>query len=854
MQSQDPTALPRLLSNWRSEPTIGGNIIQWQVQEQLPGKFADLPADLHPSLAGTLRTRGIQQLYSHQAASWEAVRRGENIVVVTGTASGKTLCYNLPVVDTRIKDTNANALYLFPTKALTQDQKDSLEKLTIPLQGFTIPVAVYDGDTPSGQRNKIRSAGGLILTNPDMLHLGILPHHTLWSPFLAHLSYGVIDEMHIYRGIFGSHVANVIRRLKRIAHFYGANPQFVLTSATIANPVQLAEKLIEEPVHLIADDGAPHGKRYFLLYNPPIIHPELGLRKSAASESLRLAEDLLAYRIQTILFARARRSVEIILKTLQERTAGADIQLHGYRSGYLPQERRKIEQSLRDGSAQAVVATNALELGVDIGNLGAAVLVGYPGTIAATRQQAGRAGRRLGSSLAVMVASSGPLDQFLMQHPDYLLDKAPEQAFINPDNLLILLHHLRCAAFELPFSRGERFGNLPLNTVEELLRFLEEAGIIVERSGRYFWLADQYPSNEVSLRSTEGQPVLLQTNDQEHWTTIGEVDPASARWMVHPQAIYLHEGQTFEVEDLSLENHRAFLRAANVDYYTEPRSQVDLEKIHQSKQNETPTGTLNLGEILVRTQVIGYRKIRWLTQENLGDYPLDMPPTELRTTAYWFTLADQTVELLRQTGQWKNDPNAYGKNWPQLRNYIRQRDQYTCQICGQVEGDQPFHVHHKVPFRNFLSANEANQPGNLITLCPACHQHAEAVIRMRSGLSGLGYTLHHLAPLFLMCDITDLGAQSDPVSRLSDGKPTIVIYDQVTAGIGLSDALYDQHTLLIHSAYDLVHNCPCLDGCPGCVGPAGENGVGGKIETLAILEILCNNQGQGLLENGIALG
>ena len=483
-----------------------------------------------------------------------------------------------------------------------------------------------------------------------MLHLGILPHHTLWAEFIKNLDFIIIDEIHYYRGVFGSQVANVIRRLKRIARFYGATPQFIMTSATIANPGEHAERLVESPVRVIEQDGAPRGKRYFLLYNPPIVQPELGIRRSSASEAVRLASDLTAYDIQTILFGRARRTVEMILKYLQNQAPDRADRYHAYRSGYLPKQRRAIERSLREGEASAVVATNALELGIDIGNLDASILVGYPGSIAAARQQAGRAGRRSGASLAVMVASSSPLDQFLMKHPEYLLERSPEKALINPDNLLILLSHIRCASFELPFRIGEAFGNVPAELLQSMLQFLEESGELHISTGRYFWMADKYPANGLSLRSAGGDKVLLQTMDEDRLITIGEVDQASSLWMVHPQAIYLHEGQSFRVDELDLENHRAQLSVTGEDYYTEPHTKVDIKKLSVIRQHGSEFCQTDYGEIQVTATVTGYRKIRWFTHEKFRGLPAGIASNPFGNN---WVLADpdrNTVDRLRDHG------------------------------------------------------------------------------------------------------------------------------------------------------------------------------------------------------------
>lgn len=843
------SSLAALLNIWRDTPAIAKNIAAWRALEARPAQTAPLPANLHPALAHSLRQQGIDALYSHQANAWAQIQAGQHPVIVTGTASGKTLAYNLPVLHHLLGDPQARALYLFPTKALAHDQKNQLaiiaEQLARAGAQFTISAAAYDGDTPATARPAIRAEGRLILSNPDMLHTAILPHHPKWSGFLARLRFVVIDEMHVYRGVFGSHVANVLRRLKRIARFHGSNPQFILTSATIANPVELAERLIEEPVAVVGNDGAARGPKHFLIYNPPVVNPELGLRRSALQEGIRLTQELLQHNIQTIIFGRARRTVELLLTYLRDAVSSPAHQspaIRAYRSGYLPGQRREIEHGLREGDVRAVVATSALELGIDIGNLGAAVLVGYPGTIAATWQQAGRAGRKSEAALAVLVVSANPLDQFLAHHPNYFFERAPEQALINPDNLLILLQHLRCAAFELPFSQGDPFGRVDPDHLAEFLQLLHHGGELHLSGQKYFWMADQYPAEKVSLRSASPQTVrLLAQNKAGALTTIGQVDAASAPWMAHPQAIYLHEGQSFVVESLDLEQFEAHLRPTAVDYYTEPRRETTVQLVQEFAHAPAPGGSKHHGEIVVTTQIIGYRMVQWFTQEKVGEGPVDLPPNQLPTTGYWLALAPATVEHLRQQGLWSNDPNNYGPNWPAQRNQTRARDGYRCQMCGAPEQGREHDVHHKIPFRRFDSYRQANQLTNLITLCRVCHRRAESVVKMRSGLSGLAAALGHLAPLFLMCDSRDVGLHPDPQSPLAGGQPAIIIFDMVPAGIGFSQRLFELHDELIKHARELVWQCPCATGCPSCVGPAGEDGAGGKQETLALLETLVEN-------------
>jgi|SRR5271157_3380163 len=842
-------SLESLISQWRADPDTAPNLHTWRKTAPRSAVLAAFPADLPEELVQALAERGITTLYSHQAEAWRRSRAGENVVLATGTASGKTLGYNLPVLATLLGDPGARALYLFPTKALAQDQLTGIHQILAALQRRSpappLQAAIYDGDTPQSHRSAIRGISRLILSNPDMLHTGVLPHHTNWEDFLGGLRFVVIDEMHSYRGVFGSHVANVIRRLKRLAAFYGAHPQFILTSATIGNPSELAERLIEEPVSLIDTDGSGRGERHFLLYNPPVIDPSLGLRKSSIQESVRLTQDLFLNDVQTVVFARSRRSAEILLKYLQDSPAlqnGPRNALRGYRSGYLPAQRREIEQGLREGSVRAVIATNALELGIDIGGLGAALLVGYPGTIASTWQQAGRAGRGEKPAAAVLVATASPLDQFLAHHPEYFFSRSPEHALINPDHLLILLNHLRCAAFELPFQPGEGFGRLSAEKLREFLDYLVSSQELHRSNEQYFWMADAYPAAAVSLRSASPENVVLQMEDGGQPRLLGEVDMASAAWMVHPHAVYLQEGQQYFVQELDLDRATAVLIPVALDYYTEPQRQTEVGLISTLDHASVAGGSKVYGELKVTTQVVGFRKRQWISGETLGDEPLDLPPTELQTTGYWLTLSEATIEALRQAGSWSSDGNDYGAAWPHLRDAVRARDGYRCQVCGLPETARQHDVHHKVPFRQFASAAEANRMDNLITLCPVCHRRAEANVRMRSGLAGLASVLGQLAPLFLMCDSGDLGVSYDPQAAFADGQPAVVLYDQVPAGIGFSQKLFEIHADLLKRAQELVEECECEDGCPSCVGPAGENGIGGKQETMAILQILAREK------------
>jgi DEAD/DEAH box helicase domain-containing protein len=844
--------LSSLLSRWQTDPASAPNFAAWRT---LPARPAD-PVPLPPlpdPLPAALSRRGIHTLYRHQSAAFESARRGENVVLATGTASGKTLAYNLPVLASLIENPQARALYLFPTKALTQDQLSNLNSY-LELDTWNLKLAIYDGDTPPPHRSQIRKTANILLTNPDMLHTGILPHHTNWDEFFRNLKFIVIDELHTYRGVFGSHVANVIRRLKRVAAFYGSHPQFILTSATIGNPKELAENLIEESVTLIDQDGSSRGERHFLIFNPPIVDESLGLRKSAFEESIRLANDLLTENVQGVMFARSRRSVEILLTQLQIPTRpiigrpplflkmgeGRGGGIRGYRSGYLPSQRREIEKGLRDGSVRLVVATNALELGIDIGGLGAAILVGYAGSISSTWQQSGRAGRGDDPAAAVLVASPNPLDQFLAHHPEYFFGRSPEHALVNPDHLLILLEHLRCALFELPFKDDEGFGSLSAETIHEYLDVLVANQEAHASADKVFWMADAYPAANISLRSASPANVVLHTEDDSGPHTIGEVDLASAVWMVHPHAVYLHEGQQYFVQELDLTRNTAMLIPVGLDYYTEPLRETTIQILSSSDQAAIQGGEKNWGELQVTTQVTGFRKRSWLGGENLGEEPLDLPPSDLQTTGYWLSLSEATITRLRETGNWSNDPNEYGPHWSKIRDHVRARDEFRCQVCGLPENGRQHDVHHKIPLRNFkthegLDLAQAHRMDNLVTLCSSCHRKAEQNVRMRSGLAGLGYVLSQLAPLFLMCDPGDLGLHVDAAGSVF-GAPSVVLYDQVPAGIGFSQKLFEIHEELLARALELATECPCEDGCPSCVGPAGENGIGGKDETIEILK------------------
>jgi len=603
-------------------------------------RFGDWPAGLDPRLVNALRDRGIGRPYIHQARSIAHALAGENTVVVTPTASGKTLCYNVPVLDTILKDRSARALYLFPTKALAQDQLDELHGL-ITAVGAEIRTFTYDGDTPADARRSVRVAGNVVLTNPDMLHAAILPHHTKWVKFFEGLEYVVIDELHTYRGVFGSHLANVLRRLRRICQFYGADPTFILCSATIANPGELAAALIGDDVALVDDNGAPSGERVAVIYNPPVVNRELGIRQSSLNAARDIAAKLIRSQVQTIVFAPSRVRVELLLTYLREALRarpGGDERVAGYRGGYLPRERRAIEAGLRDGSIRAVVATNALELGIDIGGLGASVVMGYPGSLASLWQQFGRAGRSTEASLSVLVTSSNPLDQYVAANPAFAFDTPVERGFVDPDNLFVLASHLKCAAFELPFREGEAFGA----HTAEMLDILVEEGILQRSGGRYFWMQEAYPAEDVSLRTASTDNfVIIETGPEPR--VIGECDRPSAPLLVHTDAIYIHRGQQYQVEHLDWENKKAYVSPVSVDYYTDAQLAVELKVLEGLDAAPDRSGQHERGEVAITYLATIFKKLKLHTHENVGWGKIAIPEESVHTSSYWLSFDDRAT-------------------------------------------------------------------------------------------------------------------------------------------------------------------------------------------------------------------
>lgn len=635
----------RILNELKKYNKISSRFTDWRHIPAKSGIYEEFPEWIEDRLVRILKEKGISKLYSHQASAIEFIRNHKNVVVVTPTASGKTLCYNLPVLDSILRDENSRALYLFPTKALSQDQLTELYQLVSALDEG-IKTYTYDGDTPSSARQAIRKKGHIVVTNPDMLHLGILPHHTKWMEFFVNLKYVVIDEVHIYRGVFGSHLANVIRRLKRICRFYGSNPQFICCSATIANPRELSQKIVGEDFVLVDNNGSPQGEKHFLFYNPPVINKELGIRKSLIKEVARFVAYFLNYNIQTIIFARSRLTTEVLtsyLKDFLAKTGRSKDIVRGYRGGYLPNLRREIEKGLKDGEIKGVVSTNALELGIDIGQLDACFMAGYPGTISSTWQQAGRAGRRSNSSIAILVASSNPLDQFVINHSDYFFGESPESAVIDPDNLSILVSHIRCASFELPFGEGEDFGTKKLRYV---LEYLEKEGVLHRVEKKWYWMSEIYPTEEISLRSASVDNFVIIDTTKQQEQVIGEVDKASVPTLIYEGAIYLHEGEQYAIHRLDYQNQKAYAERVKVNYYTDAQDETNIKVLDIFEKGEELNMEHAYGEVAITTVSTSYKKIKFYTHENIGFGEISLPPEEMHTTAYWLALTNEISELL----------------------------------------------------------------------------------------------------------------------------------------------------------------------------------------------------------------
>jgi DEAD/DEAH box helicase domain-containing protein len=745
----------------------------------VPARFAPFPAALDPRLQCALESRGMSQLYTHQAETIDHALAGRNAVVITPTASGKTLCYNAPVLHAILQDPSARALYLFPTKALAQDQLAELQAMCETLEataGERIGVFTYDGDTPQDARRTIRARAHLVLSNPDMVHSGILPHHPRWAKLFENLRYVIIDELHAYRGVFGSHLCNVLRRLRRICHHYGSHPVFLCSSATIANPKELAERLTELPFELVDQSGAPRGEKFFVFVNPPVVNHQLGIRRSYLGETRRIAAEFLKRNLQLIVFAQSRLSTEILTTYLKEDfegVPGAPERIRGYRGGYLPNRRREIEKGLREGAVRAVVSTNALELGIDIGALDVSIMAGYPGTIASTWQRAGRAGRRASRSAAVMVASSAPIDQFIVRNPSYFFDASPERALIDPDNLHILVDHIKCGAFELPFTTEESFGR---HNLQEILALLAEQGLVhraggaedldaPSSEGQWTWTNESYPADAVSLRSVSSDNFVIVDITQDT-RVIGETDFTSGPGTLHPKAIYIVEAKLYQVEKLDFDGRKAFVREIDCDYYTTAITYTKVSIIDTFAEEMLRSH----GEVHVVSRVVGFKKIKFYTNENIGSGELDLPEQQMHTTAYWLTVPAALMAILPYASDDRRD--------------------------------------------------------GIVGLSFAMKQVAQLLL-MCDG--------HDIGISIDSDDASEGGLATGKAQKL-------FIYDNYPGGIGFSEPLFRMHGELLDATHRLIAECECENGCPGCVGPVGNTGPLAKVAALRILDLLTEQQ------------
>lgn len=751
--------------------------------------WGEFPPDLHPALRGALENLGIERPYTHQARAIELIRRGRHAVLTTPTASGKTLCYNLPILERLLREPGARALYLFPTKALSQDQYAGLDRLIAalglpPERG--IGTFTFDGDTPTSARRAVRDHGHIVITNPDMLHAGVLPQHTGWIKLFENLRYVVIDELHTYRGIFGSHVANLLRRLRRLAAFYGSDPQFICCSATIANPRELACGLLGiEPseVELVAESGAPRGEHHLLCYNPPVMNRQLGIRAGVVKSALRVARDLITAGTSTIVFAGSRLHVEVLLKYLREAMARAHLDpslVQGYRGGYLPNRRRRIEAGLRSGSVRAVVATNALELGIDIGSLQACVIAGYPGSIASLWQQSGRAGRRQGRSLTVWIARSSALDQHLVTRPETLLGASPEHARINPRNLFVLVDHMKCAAFELPFESREPYADLSASDTQQVLEYLETHGVVHESAGRFHWMQRVFPATHVNLRaaSPEQNFVVVEVPQDR---VIAEVDFVSTHTTLHPHAIYNLDSRQYQVERLDYENHKAYVRRVEPDYYTTAMTYCRVSVLDEDASTPLAATELALGEVLVTRKTVGFKKLRFHTHENVGYGDITLPDLEMHTTACWFKVPSL---MLRALG---------------------------CDVATAIDAT--------------------------VGLSHALHTSA-TVLLMCAGRD-LGRSVSDPSAELAPEHTSPRGPRGGwSGGRLESFEPTVFLYDNVPGGVGLASEIHKRFAELLTRASGLLTRCACGGaGCPACLGalPAYDGGVHRAAATLARL-------------------
>ena len=750
--------------------------------DSFSGEFAPFPENLSPEVTAIYRQRGIDRLFSHQSEALRNVLAGRHVVVATPTASGKTLIYNAATLDALTRNPSAKSLYLFPTKAFSQDQLSELFDLNRRL-GDRLGLFTYDGDTPQTMRRAIRKQAQIVVTNPYMLHSGILPHHTKWANLFENLKYVVIDEVHYYTGVFGSHMANVIRRLRRICRFYGTEPVFILSSATIANPDDLAERLIGEKVTLIDRNGAPRGEKFLVFFNPPVVNKQLGIRRSYVSMTREIAGILLRNDLQVITFANSRLITEILVKYLKsdfEKSIKDRDTIRGYRGGYLPKMRREIEKGLREGTIRGVVATNALELGIDIGSLEAAVLASYPGSIASTWQRIGRAGRQSHQSVGVLVASSMPVDQYIVNHPEYFSGQSPEVGRINPDNLTILVEHVKCAAFELPFVRGEKFGEEDLG---EILNYLVQNQVLCQKEDKWFWTEEGYPADTVSLnRISSDNFVVVDRTEGER--VIAEVDFSSALETLHPKAIYIMEGEQFVVEELDYENRKAFLKKSNADYYTDSITYTKIQVLDIFDETRFKNHAFSYGDVHVFSQVVGFKKLKFYTMENVGAGDLQLPQQEMHTTAFWLTVKNELLQSLDFSNEEKVEAvSGIG--------YLIKHISPVILLCD---------------VRDVGVAIEDN-----ITRTPVQLQVVKGI-----------------------------RAVSQNPEFVNQFEPNIYVYDNYPGGIGFSEVLYEKGSVLLEKLVEIIDGCSCKNGCPSCVGPSIRSEGNHKEVARFILKSLLN--------------
>jgi DEAD/DEAH box helicase domain-containing protein len=798
--------LERVLEDFISAETRRGNITKVHTQEAKHAIFGEWPEAIDGRIVDALKARGIERLYEHQSRAVQSALTGRDTVIVTPTASGKTLCYNLPVLQSILEDRASRALYMFPTKALSQDQLAELMELDKQVCS-EIGVFTYDGDTPSDARRAVRSRGHIVITNPDMLHTGILPHHTRWARFFSDLKYVVLDELHTYRGVFGSHISNVLRRLQRICRFHGSDPVFIMCSATIANPAEHAHNLTGREAHLVARSGAPSGKKTVLFYNPPIISKELGIRRSYLAVTRRIASTFLREKVKTIIFASSRLNVEVLTRYLKdhfERTYEDEGKIRGYRGGYLPSVRREIERGLRSDQVLAVISTNALELGIDIGSLELAILSGYPGTIASTWQQAGRAGRRHSDSAVILVGRSDPLDQFLVQNPDYFFETTPEHARINPDNLSILLSHLKCACFEIPMSLDEKFGE---SDMRELLDYLADSGVVYEAAGQYHWSDQTYPADQISLRTASPENFVVMNLDQNE-RVIAEVDWHSAPSTVYEDAIYLVEGATYHVKRLDYDQRRVYVKEVDVDYYTDAITNTSVEILDGFQ--DQGLGQLNYehGEVHVAWRVSGFKKIKFDTRENVGFGDVFLPDHEMHTTSFWVTFKESYLASLPYSkADLVDGISGLGHVLQHVAPLYLMCDVRDLSRCVGDRAAQKIE----------LGAGRTDGRVHLQGKEPPEDPSQESWMRLGDDLDQPKLSTGRV------------------VTRDLPFEPTLFLYDNFPGGVGFSSQIFDRFPQLLEHARTLLDECECESGCPSCVGPPNE--VGDRAKTIA-LELL----------------